>query len=187
MFVSGVFPLCRAEFRHLLAPSTRCWTSRRGCYSFADAFDPFWRRYALSFYFASTGDDPRDFSVQWDRDAPIPHRSGYRFSVYLALDDVVVAARSSSLPEPDTMAMLFAGLGAMVVGSAADAGPSPQHRRRASHRSRSTRSASAGVAPLGLSSARPGAVGHLYCILPVAHPADHDGRAARRSVEGFRE
>jgi len=96
--------------------------------------------YTLSFYLASVGDDPSDFSALWDG-APLvsltnPNTGNaftqYSFSVtgtgsdtlqfafrddpaYIALDDVVVVASTSSVPEPGTVGMLIAGLGAVIL------------------------------------------------------------------------
>jgi len=97
------------------------------------------QQYSLSFYFASVGDDPSDFSALWDGTpllATSDPNTGSTFTqfsylvtavgsdtiqfdfrddpAYMALDDVVVVS-SSSVPEPGTVGMLFAGLGAMVV------------------------------------------------------------------------
>jgi len=99
-------------------------------------------KYTVSFYFASVGDSPSDFSALWDG-SPLPGLpltnpdtgSAYTqelFSVtgtgsdtlqfdfrddpaYMALDDVVVVASTSPVPEPGTVGMLIAGLGAVIL------------------------------------------------------------------------
>ncbi len=96
--------------------------------------------YTFSFYLASVGDDPSNFSALWDGTPVLsltdPNTgTGFTeesFSVtgtgsdtiqfdfrddpaYIALDDVVVVATTSPVPEPGTVGMLIAGLGAVIV------------------------------------------------------------------------
>ena len=96
--------------------------------------------YTFSFYLASVGDDPSDFSALWDGTPVLsltdPNTgTGFTeesFSVtgtgsdtiqfdfrddpaYMALDDVVVVATTSPVPEPGTVGMLIVGLGAVIV------------------------------------------------------------------------
>lgn len=97
--------------------------------------------YTFSFYFAAVGDDPSDFSALWDGTPLLsltdPSTSGvftqYSYTVtgtgsdtiqfnfrddpaYIALDDVVVTAGTSAVPEPGTLGMLAGGLGLIFVG-----------------------------------------------------------------------
>ncbi len=95
----------------------------------------------VSFWLSSDGGTPNDFTVFWDGvdvgpslvdegAFPYTYYSGILASVgsdtiqfqyrqdpaYWGLDDVVVTQASSSVPEPGTMGMLFAGLGLVVAG-----------------------------------------------------------------------
>lgn len=94
--------------------------------------------YTFSFYFASVGDSPSDFTASWDGTPVLsltdPNTGStftqFTYSVvgtgadtiqfsfrddpaYTALDDIAVTS-SSSTPEPGTLALLFAGLGGVI-------------------------------------------------------------------------
>lgn len=94
--------------------------------------------YTFSFYFASVGDSPADFTASWDGTPLLslvnPNTGSsytqYQYAVtgtgsdaiqftfrddpaYMALDDVVVG---STTPEPGTVGMLIGGLGLVLAG-----------------------------------------------------------------------